>query len=882
MPKIVGACCFCVVVFCTLAITPCALADEVKQSISIPAGDLGPALQSLARQTGAEIAYRPEQVRGLKTEGVNGNLSTREALERLLKGTTLVARTDSSGAILITPAAVSTPATSTQPVRDPPTGPTPPEKPRAVNTETTSVLQEVVVTATKRSESAQEIPISLTALTGQDLEAQGALNFDQYARTVPGLSFTDTGVGRERIAIRGIDATVGSTVVGYYLDETPIPDSSGQSLSAENVGFDPELIDVNRVEVLRGPQGTTFGAGSMGGTIRIIPNEPDPTKVESSVKADVSHVEGSNGPSQTYSGTLNLPIVEDRLAVRLASWFRDDEGFIERQIATPASHLANVEFGTPIDFVPVGKVPASDVVGGRVAVRFLATDSVALEASVFSDQQHFQGYQDITTGPQNPTNALVQNFLFNVTEQNHNRLTMSNLKLTGAFRAVDLVASVSYTRRLQSDYEETAAALESQGFTPMFSAAPILEVGRDDAFAAEVRLSSHRGGDQGRERVNWLVGLYDTYQKGWVWANWSVPGFTEAFESISGPIAGNNLYSQNFVDWIRQTAGFGEIEITPIDRLKLTGGVRWFHYSRIDSTPEAGYYAGAPNSASTPDPYTYPTVSGTADRAVYKGVLSWQQSKDMLYYLQAAEGFRGGFGAYALPDICQAQVRQLGFNPGQGEVAPDQLWNYEAGIKSDWLDDRLRVNVDVYQIDWTNVQQSLFLNCGSSLLANFGSVRNRGGELEIDSRPVKALSLGVSFGFVHSALQQDIFGVPGTKGLPLPDVPKITSGAFVEYELPALGEWTVTARADYSYTGSSLSQYAVGASFSPDLGALSLLGVRVALRRDNFEAALYGHNLLNDIERTYLERDVSFEATSRLRYSVNTPRTFGLALSYKF
>ena len=212
MPRIIRARCFCLAVFCTLVINTCALADEARQAISIPAGDLGPALQSLARQTGAEIAYRPEQVRGLRTEGVNGTFSTREALAQLLKGTSLSVRTDSSGAILITAAAVAPPATNSQPIRDPPTTPPPPKKPSGNDAETTSVLQEVVVTATKRSESAQEIPISITALTGADLEAQGALKFDDYARAVPGLSFTDTGVGRERIAIRGIDATVGSTV----------------------------------------------------------------------------------------------------------------------------------------------------------------------------------------------------------------------------------------------------------------------------------------------------------------------------------------------------------------------------------------------------------------------------------------------------------------------------------------------------------------------------------------------------------------------------------------------------------------------------------------------------------------------------------------------
>jgi iron complex outermembrane receptor protein len=869
---------------CAVLIGAYAVADVPKRNIDIPAGDLGSALQLLAKQSGADIVYRPEQVNGLKTDGVSGYLSTEEALDALLKGTHLTPHTDSSGAILIGDPSLggssSTPAKSTlarkQVSQASKNGPTAKDGP-----DPTDVLQEIIVTATKRSESIQEIPISITALTGATLEAEGALNFDEYARSVPGLSFTDTGVGRERIAIRGIDATVGSTVVGYYLDETPIPDASGQTLSAENVAFDPELVDINRVEVLRGPQGTVFGAGSMGGTIRIIPNAPNPKSFESSAKVDISHVDGSNGPTATYSGMLNLPIVQDRLAIRLSTWLREGQAFIERQIATTESHLVNVANGTPVDFVPVGKVPGSTAVGARIAVRFVVTDSVAIEASTFYDEQRFRGYQDITTGPQNPSNALVQNFLFNVAEENRNRLSMTNLKLTGSFSSVDLVASASYTRRLQSDYEETAASLESIGFAPMFSAAPIFEAGLDDAATAEVRLSSSRTGDHATDRVQWLAGVYYAYQKGWVPANWTVPGFTAAFGSITGPILNDNLYSSDFIDWIRQTAAFGEIDVSPIDRLKLTAGVRWFNISRTDSVPQAGLFGGPPTEPLA-DPYTYPTVRGTADRAVYKGVVSWQQSNDMLLYIQAAQGFRGGFGRYAVPSICAAQVRQLGFNPGQGEIAPDQLWNYEAGVKSDWMNNRLRVNLAVYRIDWTNIQQSLFLDCGNSLFANAGSVRNQGGELEIEGRLGESLSLGLSVGYVHSALQQNVFGIPGTKGLPLPDVPQITGGAFVEYKFPIFRGWTPTVRGDYSYTDSSLSQYVVSGSSTHDLNALSLLRAGFGLRRNNFEVALYGSNLLNDVGRTYLERDVSFETPNRLRYSVNSPLTVGIALSYKY
>ena len=753
-----------------------------------------------------------------------------------------------------------------------------PASPSSAPSPDSDALQEIVVTATKREESIQKIPISITAVTAQTLDALNAQNFDDYARTIPNLSSTDLGDGRERVAIRGVDSTIGEAVVGYYFDETPIPESS--SVSAEKVAFDPELVDVNRIEVLRGPQGTVFGSGSMGGTIRIIPNAPDVTKYEFSVKDQLSSTEHSNGLSETISGVINIPLIADTLAVRLASWSRWESGFIERQSATPASLAANTATGAPLVFQGDGRVPAGTAVGGRLAVRFQPSDAVALEGSIFYDEQNYRGFQDITTGSQNPNNTLVQNFLFNYQEDNRNRLSISNLKLTADLGFADLLTSLSYSRRLLFLDEESAAAIEYAGFSPAFDAAPITEVGRDDAYTAEARLSSNRSGSHATDPVQWLFGAYFEYQKGWTVVPWIVPGFTQHFGDITGPVAGDNFYNTDSIGWVKQTAVFGELNYSPVEQLKLTVGSRWFNYSRTDSEPQNGLFAGI-NSAVPPDPYTYPTIRGTADSAVYKGVASWQQSQSLMFYAQASEGFRGPFGRAALPSMCLAQAQQLGAGIGQGEVGPDKLWNYEVGAKSDWLGSRLRINVSAFRIDWTSVQQAIFLECGFNLNENLGSVRNDGGEIEIEGRVANALSVGISGGYLHSSLQQDIFGIPDTKGLTLPGVPATTAGAFLAYDFSAFNSWHGTARMDYAYTDHTLSTYNAGGSFTPDLGALSMLGARLSFVRANVEVALFAHNLLNDVERTALERDVSLDVPTRLRYSVNTPRTIGLSFSYR-
>src|SRR5271163_3914543 len=478
-------------------------------------------------------------------------------------------------------------------------------------------LQEILVTATKRKESVQNIPISVTAISGRVLEDRNAVNFDDYARTVPDLSFTDLGDGRERIAIRGVDSKIGQAVVGYYFGETPIPDSS--SVSAEKVAFDPEIVDINRIEVLRGPQGTVFGSGSMGGTIRVIPNEPDAQKEELSIKNILSSTEHANGPAEMMSGMLNIPLIKDSLALRMSTWASWDSGFIQRQVATPESLDANTAIGSPLVFRPTATAPPGDVFGGRVALSLQASDSINLEASLYSDQQYYRGFQDITTGPQNPSNALVQNFLFNQQEQNRNRLTISNFKLTADVGFADLLASLSYTRRLLSLEQESAAALEYLGLSPAFSAAPIYEEGRDDAYFGESRLSSKTAGSPTWDSLQWLLGASYGYQKGWTDISYVVPGFSQAFESITGPVAGDNLFEGRGVAWIKQSAIFGELRYEPVERLSLTAGARVYFYSRTDAQPESGLLAGTPNDGSIPDPYTAPTERGADNGVVYRG-----------------------------------------------------------------------------------------------------------------------------------------------------------------------------------------------------------------------------------------------------------------------
>lgn len=269
-----------------------------SRRVDVPAGDLTAALEALAKQSGAELVYETRQLKGLQTEGVKGSFSAEQAVSKLLEGTPLILRVDSSGAILIV-APRHTHVTTTsnavensqqQPVRIAFAQAEPAAAPAAVaeksaNTANGPLLEEITVTANRREESLQDVPISLSVIDQGTMERSGSLAFQNLADRVPGLTYAANGLGQTRYFIRGVGqfAVNQSPTTGVYFDETPL------QVRVTTGYFQPEPImyDLARVEVLRGPQGTLFGSSSMGGSVRFISNKPDPNQFDASVSAGV-------------------------------------------------------------------------------------------------------------------------------------------------------------------------------------------------------------------------------------------------------------------------------------------------------------------------------------------------------------------------------------------------------------------------------------------------------------------------------------------------------------------------------------------------------------------------------------------------------------------
>jgi len=316
-----------------------AIADP--KQLDIPAGNLIPALEALAKQAAIEIVYQPDQLRAFRTQGVKGTYEPKEAVRILLKGTPLELRVDPSGAMAIVPAHITSGAT-TRSLRsqDPDPGESHSAAPLVLNQAAgqsaeqptqpgtleqrpkSDQLQQVVVTATKRAENIQDVPFSITAITADDIDRRGLVGEQDYLRGIPGVNQLENPNGGA-IVIRGIDTGpefqnyyVGATVATYF-GEAQTTTSAGTNV---NANIDLKLVDIERVEVLRGPQGTAFGDAALAGAVRTIPNPPQLNTLEGKFSAGYSETSGPGAHNYSFQGVANIPLVEDRLAIRAVAY----------------------------------------------------------------------------------------------------------------------------------------------------------------------------------------------------------------------------------------------------------------------------------------------------------------------------------------------------------------------------------------------------------------------------------------------------------------------------------------------------------------------------------------------------------------------------------
>jgi outer membrane receptor protein involved in Fe transport len=767
-------------------------------------------------------------------------------------------------------------------------------------------LEEVIVTAQKRSENVQTVPMSITTFSATTLQQKAITEFFDYATKVPNLAFAPTGdgVGTARtISIRGIS---GDNVTGFYIDDVPLPDS-----------LDPRVLDLERIEVLRGPQGTLYGARSMGGTVRLITAVPDLSHFSAIVHGGISDTERTDRPNYTADAVVNIPIIQDQIALRLTGFYDDEAGYFKRSWCTdPATAGVTCFPLSTSGRTTVSNVAAIDTYGGSASLTIKAGDAVTITPRVMLQRADYNGFPlgDYNSMPGNgigfpapsnqyslPTPLNTTNFtqarFFDVPEGGSDWWDLYSLTLHWNAGIGELVSSTAYFDRKVDETEDQSefiwAAITSGAcanpapYCNPPAPGPIQEIKDYQRFVQEVRFVSTLSGP-----LQFVVGAFYSDFHGRVpfaslYPPSQVPGLDDATIPGGGPNnpdgIPNLVFAQDFHTDIKEPAVFGELSYDFTSALKATVGLRWYQVKTTSEGYEEGLAVGGGKIVS---PQATITESGTNP----KFELDYHFAPDQMVYGLASKGFRPGGvvpivppGTAGTPNDCVAALAQVNPNITLDDTRSfksDSLWNYEIGTKNSWLDHRVIFNAAAFYINWKNIQQAILLPCGFQYVANAGAAESKGGEMELRARATDHLDVSLGVGYQDAKITEKGES-PQPVGSPVFQVPDWTGNGALTYNTPLTTRWNLVGVLDYSYVGSSYSSS--NSSTNPrKRPAYRLLNARIACSNGATEVALVGKNLTDEVTNLGDNRSIAAEVPGRPRLFLNQPRTIGIEVTQRF
>jgi iron complex outermembrane recepter protein len=724
-----------------------------------------------------------------------------------------------------------------------------------------SDLQEVVVTAEKRSGTVQSTPISITAYSGEQLQAQGITSVADMAYETPGVSVRNSGPGQTEYEMRGVASGGGSSpTVGFYLDDTPL--TAPQEALLGKVVIDPSLYDLNRIEVLRGPQGTLYGSGSMGGTIKLVTNQPDPRAFDASAQL-VGSDTPAGGLNYGVNAMLNLPLVQDTLALRVVASDVYTSGWIDRIVLNlfPTETNGGATRGNVLS-APIQSVDKDTnwarVDGVRASLLWQPTSQLTITPSVFV-QSVTQGAPNYVDSP--PGVSYEAHYQpFSVTEPYSDSFVLWSLPIKYDFGIAELSSSSGYYRR-NTSLSQDASEIGQDFMEDIILKAPVsfaeagplsaLEADWTSQFSEEVRLTS-----KGDSPLQWLVGyFYEDYKS-----------TTTIGTTTPGPIVDDifgvpSYFALTFLNDLKQNAEFGEASYK-LGPLKLTGGLRFYQFSDHENLTESGGLITGPNP---PLVFALPSSASGLNPKVN---LSYQPSGDLTVYAQASKGFRPGGGNTPVPQSCA---------PYPLQYQPDSLWSYELGEKARLFQDTVTVNGAVYYENWGGIQQIVTETCGNTYNANAGTAHIYGGELELKFRLSQELTLSNAAGYTHADIASVVPGASFVVGQRIQDVPEWTNTTTLAFHHAITDQYTVNLNASNEYVGNM-----VDPSYNPvtPVPSHDFVNLRAGVSMNHLSATFFVNNLTD--KRAYLgdPAEISFFVPAIDRVTTNQPRTFGLELNY--
>ena len=821
----------------------------IKVPTHIPPEALDRALQSLAKERNLVLAYRSEVVGNARTSGASGVLTREEAFTQLLKGTGLTYRFLDDRTVTIVPLPAR--ADGAGPTR-PPSGASSSsssktgekegkksssggfrvselDQPQAASSPSmtgpadgarqAAVLEEVVVTAEMRHQRLIDVPASISVITGDEIAKTGAAAIEDLQYEVPGLSITEFSPGQQRIEMNGIAVFQGLPTVGVYLDDMPLNMEFIQS------GIDVRLLDIDRVEVLRGPQGTLYGQGSMGGTIRYITNQPNLEEFGGDFAGEGASIDGG-GVDWKADGVLNLPIVEGRFGVRLATDYEHIGGWLNETL--------------------LGIPDANDGKDYTVRATSLWRPSNPFSLSLMLQHQVFQ------TNDQNMGNAdgTAQDM---ITQPSQSRVDLANLTAKYELGGVELLSSTGWIDR-SDDIRDDNTAL----YLPLLEAPPpnglgfpvgsIQSVAYDFTTQQRILTEELRLSTVGHGRLGGTVGVF--YRDSHTRSLQSQPVVPDIVPIDLFSADGTN--PENSRSWA--IFGQGYYQLTPV--LEATLGLRYFKdRQRQDDTSTSFGFT------------TYDQGSQTFTSTSPRLDLSWHVSDGFNLYTSLAKGFRsGGFNITS---------ESGGLFPIPQSFIPETLWTYQLGAKSQSSDGRVASDVAIYHNDWKNVQ-SLAFPTGLPFVytVNGGRIRGWGVDAQLTFRPVEPLTLRLTGGWNNMAyVSTTADHLPGDS----PDyVPRYTASASAEYRYHWTPKLPGFVRVDYQRSDRFqifLRNYLTAPVYS---GVLNYLNLRVGVEVSRWTVSLLAKNILDD-------QGVLYPAEGGVSAPVRPePRTIGASISTSF
>jgi iron complex outermembrane recepter protein len=761
-------------------------------------------------------------------------------------------------------------------------------------------LAEVVVTAEKRVSTVQNTPISISAVSGDALQSRGVASLAGLAEGTPGVSLKSEGPSQTEIEMRGMTSSGGnSATVGFYLDDIPLTGPA----SAQNghVVIDPDLYDLNRIEILRGPQGTLFGSGSMGGTVRMITNQPNLAQIQSSAQSVLSGTDGG-GFNHKDNLMINLPLVDDTLALRVVGTENYTSGWIDRIVVDPFPLVGGDPVGTVRgdvqDAAITKQYPGSNayqIYGARVTVLWKPTTSLSVTPSYFHETSTQNGISAYDSIPGTETHYQP----FDIAEPLTDSLTAYSLNVNYSFSAFDVTSSTARWSRNSTQVEEASEAfnnplegitynsnygLANPGYYGPTGSGPEhgIEIDPSNQFSEELRLTS-----KGNDALSWVTGLYYSH----FYSLWTFDGTTPNYSSYMDLGTLQRATTPNWFDaysptTLSQDAVFGDATYALIDELKIDVGARLNHYNYRFSSCISGW--GSANGAATPSCSGLIELASTSFNPKFN--LSYTFSPDLMAYGTVASGFRPGGGNAAYPTTGSAwgaAFAQQNYTSGKwpSTYEPDRVLSYELGEKARLLDRRLTVNASIYYEDWRHVQLEAYPN-DWALNINGNYVSIYGADIDLLADLGAGFQLEVSAGYLNEWLD----GGPHWVITPIHRMPEVApenGTAALSYSKPLSGSYTFTARLENSYTGPRYSiffsnPYEFVGTYR-QLPGYDLLNARAGVNfRDRWSASLFVNNVTNkhaQLESMFTENEPQPDFT---RIETNQPLTAGVDLTYRY